>query len=163
LTKAKLKSGEKPIQQLRVLQGDAGERLEQEFRVLLERVSRPIEPLSLYNEEKNTFDDPPKIDPEAMSHLKKISTFLQESPAFKGDSEHSEIYIDVRLTYLRKSFEPLARENVALDRLKKRQQPRSADFYEKGSHHFLFYSFSLLVMLNVRALFPFSFSPNYQS
>ena len=178
LTKTKLKSAEKAISQLKVLQTEAGTRLEQEFRLLLEKASRAIDPLTLYNEERNTFEDPPKIDPELMIQLKKLSAFLQESPAFKEETDYSEIFIEVRTVYLRKSFEPLARENVALDRLKKKVwaafllfvgkgferdtfffsffwllKSRITEFYEKGSHPFLFYSASLLVLLNVRSLF----------
>lgn len=87
---------------------------------MLEKASRAIDPLSLYNEEKNVIDEPPKTDPELMTQLKKISAYLQESPAFKDESDHSEIIIDVRTIYLRKSFELLAREKVVLDRIKKK-------------------------------------------
>jgi exocyst complex protein 7 len=149
ITKSRLKSGEKVVVQLRTLHTDATNRLETEFRSALEKVSQVFDILVFHNEEKNTkFEAPVINDEETLNNLKKLAKYLQEAPAFKEEaSDFTEIFVDVRSNYLKKIFEPLARESSVVEKVKKKG--KTSDIYEKGSHPYIFYMTSLLVMLQV--------------
>jgi len=153
ITKSRLKSGEKVVVQLRTLHTDATNRLETEFRSALEKVSQVFDILVFHNEEKNTkFEAPVINDEETLNNLKKLAKYLQEAPAFKEEaSDFTEIFVDVRSNYLKKIFEPLARESSVVEKVKKKG--KTSDIYEKGSHPYIFYMTSLLVMLQAEKKF----------